>query len=293
MSGKKRKYDKDYLKYDLTDTTVNGQVVPQCVICFENLSNDALRPSLLQRHLQTKHPGHQDKPSSFFQSKKDSFKIMKIASRECFCQSTTAEVVETSYEIAHMIAKEKKPHTIGETLIKPCMLKAASLVLGEASSTKLGKISLSDSSIKIRINELAKDIECQVLKKVHVSPFFAIQCDETTDVAQLSQLLVYVRFVGPSLIEEEILFCRPLETTAKAENVFQVVTTFFDNNGIKWEKLVGVCTDGAPAMIGSRRGFISRIKQKSPNAIGSHCVIHREALAARTLSLLQWKISLQ
>jgi len=52
----------------------------------------------------------------------------------------------------------------------------------------------------------------------------------------------------------------------------------------KWEKLVGVCTDGVLAMIGSRSGFISRIKQKSPNAIGSHCVIHREALAARTLS---------
>ena len=163
-------------------------------------------------------------------------------------------------------------------------VKSSQSCVGEANSKKLGKISLSDSSIKARINELAKDIECQVLKKVHASPFFAIQCDETTDVAQLSQLLVYVRFVGPSLIEEEILFCRPLETTAKAENVFQVVTTFFDNNGIKWEKLVGVCTDGAPAMIGSRRGFISRIKQKSPNAIGSHCVIHREALAAWTLS---------
>jgi len=63
---------------------------------------------------------------------------MKIASRECFCQSTTAKVVEASYEIAHMIAKEKKPHTIDETLIKPCMLKAASLVLGEANSKKLG-----------------------------------------------------------------------------------------------------------------------------------------------------------
>jgi len=206
---------------------------------------------------------------------------MEIASRECFCQSTTAEAVEASYEIAHMIAKEKKPQIIGETLIKPCMLKADSLVLGRRTAKR--KISHSDSSIKTQINELAKDIECQVLKKVHASPIFVIQCDETTDVAQLSQLLFYVCFVGPSSMEER-LFCRPLETTAKAEDVFQVVATFFDNSGTKWEKLVGVCTDGAPEMIGSRSGFISRIKQKSPNAIGSHCVIHREALAAWTLS---------
>jgi len=52
MTGKKRKYDKDYLKYDSIHTTVSGQVVPQSVICFENLSIDALRPSRLQRHLQ-------------------------------------------------------------------------------------------------------------------------------------------------------------------------------------------------------------------------------------------------
>ena len=104
MSKKKRKYDKDYLKYGFIDTTVNGQVVPQCVICFENLSNDALRPSRLQRHLQRKHPCHQDKPLAFFQSKKDSFERMKMASSECFRQSSSADVVEASFEIAHMIA---------------------------------------------------------------------------------------------------------------------------------------------------------------------------------------------
>ena len=283
MSGKKRNYDQDYLKYGFIDATVNGQVVPQCVVCFENLSNDVLRPSRLQRHLKTKHPSHQDKPLSFFQSKKDSFKKMKIASSELFRQSSPAEAVEASFEIAQMIAQAKKPHNLGETLIKPCMLKAASLVLGETNSKKLAMISLSDSTIKTRIDELSNDIELQVLEKIHASPFFAIQCDETTDVAQLSQLLVYVRFAGPSSIEEEMLFCKPLETTTTAEDVFNVVSTYFDNNDMKWENLVGICTDGAPAMLGCRSGFIARMKRRSPNAVGSHCVIHREALAAKTL----------
>ncbi|KRY04228.1 hypothetical protein T12_12053, partial [Trichinella patagoniensis] len=37
--------------------------------------------------------------------------------------------------------------------------------------------------------------------------------------------------------------------------VFQAVSQFFEVNGLMWEKLVGVCTDGAPAMLGSRSGF--------------------------------------
>ena len=102
---------------------------------------------------------------AFFQSKRDSLKKMKIASKVTICQSPSAEVVEASFEIANMIAQAKKLHNIGETLIKPCLIKAASLVLGVASSNKLAKISLSDSTIKTRIDELASDIEFQVLKR--------------------------------------------------------------------------------------------------------------------------------
>ena len=208
---------------------------------------------------------------------------MKIACAENFSQLSSAELVEASFEIAQMIGQAKKPHNIGETLIKPCLLKASSLVLGESNSKKLAKISLSDSTIKTRIDELANDIEYQVLQKIHASLYFAIQCDETTDVAQLSQLMVYVRFVRSATIEEEMLFCKSLETTTKAEDVFRVVDAYFHKNGMKWEKLVGIFTDGAPAMLGCRSGFITRVKQKNPDAVGTHYVIHREALTSKTL----------
>ena len=283
MRVKNRKHNEDYLQYGFTNAIINGQVVPQCVRCNEKMSNDALRPSCLTRYLETKHPGHQNKSLAFFQSKKNSFKKMKILSADCFCQSSSAEVVQASFEIALMRAQAKKPHNIGETLIEPCMLKATSLVLGETNSKKLAKISLSNSTIKTRIDALANDIECQVLQKMQASPFFAIQCNETTDIAQMSQLLVYVRFVGSTTIEEEMLFCRPLETTTKAEDVLKLVDAYFHEKDMKWERLVGVCTDGAPAMRGCRSGFIVKIKQKNPDVVGTHCVIHRGALASKNL----------
>ena len=128
MSVKKRKDNEDYLQYGFTNAIFNGQVVPQCISCYKKLSNDTLRPSHLKHHLETKHPGHQNKSLAFFQSKKNSFKKMKILSADSFCQLPSAEVVEASFEFALTIAQAKKPHNIGETLIKPCMLKATSLV---------------------------------------------------------------------------------------------------------------------------------------------------------------------
>ena len=76
-----------------------------------------------------------------------------------------------------MIFKKKKPHKIGETLIKPCMLKVASHVLIKVYSKKKARISLSDSTIKTLIDELAKNIECHKFSKNYNSHFFSIQCD--------------------------------------------------------------------------------------------------------------------
>ncbi|KAI6652994.1 Protein ZBED8-like [Oopsacas minuta] len=78
---------------------------------------------------------------------------------------------------------------------------------------------------------------------------FAIQLDESTDVANLSQLMVFARYMNGPTIEEEFLFCKPLETTTKAEDVMAVVSTFFGDMNINWKNIVGVCSDGAPVML--------------------------------------------
>ncbi|XP_066953245.1 protein FAM200A-like [Macrobrachium rosenbergii] len=36
-------------------------------------------------------------------------------------------------------------------------------------------------------------------------------------------------------------------------------------------------------MLGLQSGFITRVKEKNPSAVGTHCILHREALASRTL----------
>ena len=66
-------------------------------------------------------------------------------------------------------------------------------------------------------------------------------------------------------------FCsEPLETTSKAVDVFQMLIDFFDKTELSWSKPVGVCTGGAPAMIGANSGLISLVKQKNPAIQGTH-----------------------
>lgn len=45
-----------------------------------------------------------------------------------------------------------------------------------------------------------------------------------------------------------------------------------------------MCTDGAGAMLGKKKGLKARVLQVAPHVCFTHCIIHREALACKTLS---------
>ena len=69
-------------------------------------------------------------------------------------------------------------------------------LIGDEGAAKLDNVSLSNDTVKRRIQEMSGDIADQVIAGVKDSKFgFAIQLDESTDVAKCSQLLVYVRFI--------------------------------------------------------------------------------------------------
>ena len=73
MNLSKRKHDEEYLKLGFPEAIVKGQVVPKCVICLENFSNDASRPNRFLRYLRAKHPGLQYKNLEFFEAKEELF----------------------------------------------------------------------------------------------------------------------------------------------------------------------------------------------------------------------------
>ena len=127
-------------------------------------------------------------------------------------QSSTKPITEASYEVALIIAKAKKAHTIGETLLKLCALVMANLVCGPEEAKKLSSIPLWKNTIKGGIDDMSKDIVAQVTQELReLRCQFSLQLDESTDVASCSQLLVFVRYLTGFSVKEEFLFCSPLK----------------------------------------------------------------------------------
>lgn len=61
-------------------------------------------------------------------------------------------ILTALYEVAYLIAKQGKPHTIGSNG-EPAVLKMANIMLGKAAEVKLSQIRLSNDTISNRIED--------------------------------------------------------------------------------------------------------------------------------------------
>lgn len=89
------------------------------------------------------------------------------------------------------------------------------------------------------------------------------QLIESTDITNFAQLLAYIQFEAEDKINENILFCEPLN--------------------IRWKKCIGVCTDGAKGSTDKHSGVLCQIKAVDPETKFTHCSIHHEALVTKEI----------
>ncbi|KAI4818337.1 hypothetical protein KUCAC02_011681 [Chaenocephalus aceratus] len=157
------------------------------------------------------------------------------------------------------------------------------IMCGEKAAKQLHLVSLSNDTVSRRIVEMADDVKNTLIERIKSSSYYSIQLDETTDVADLANVMVYVRYEHDGAAQEDFLFCQPLETRTTAEHIFQLLDAFVQENGLEWKKCVGVCTGGARAMTGRHEEEQLGSKRVAPEMRWTHCSIHREALAVKKM----------
>lgn len=279
--GSIRKYHDSYLNFGFTHSGSEDCPIPECVVCGEKLSNESMVPSKLKRHFNTKHSHLSGKNKTYFSRLLSSeVKQAKVMEK----RATIADKAQVaSYKVAEIIAVKMQPHTIAEDLILPACKEIVKSILGDAAEKEISVVPLSNDTISRRIDDMSSDIQKNVGEILSDGRLFAMQLDESTDISKKCQLLSYIRFVADGSITEQFFSCTELLTTSTGLDIYNSISSTLEKNGLSWKNCISICTDGAPAMTGRLKGFVSRLKQKFPSIGSTHCFIHREVLVTKTL----------
>ena len=247
-------YNDNFLKLGFTLIEVNGETRPQCVLCLNVLAHSSLKESKLRRHLEKNHGRYVHENHDFFKEKEHQVKRSRIDRPASWggVAYSHSKAVRASFSVAWRIARAKAPHTHGEYLLKPAAVEMARIMCGDDVANKLAMVPLSNDTIKRRIQELAVDILQQTIAAVKRSTMFSLQFDETTDIGNDAQLMVFVRYREAVDYVEKFLFCRTLAQNTTGEEIFNKVDYFFKEHRLSWTCLL--YTSPSP-----RDGLLSRM----------------------------------
>ncbi|KAM4620367.1 general transcription factor II-I repeat domain-containing protein 2 [Polymixia lowei] len=173
-------------------------------------------------------------------------------------KSPSEAAVKASFIVAGEIAKSGRPFSEGEFL-KNCMTKVCDVVCPDKKQG-FADLSLGRNTVADRVCEMATDLKTQLIERGKDFVAYSLAVGESTDAAQLA---VFIRGVDSGLcVTEEILDIKAMHGATKGKDIFEKVCRSVTDAKLPWDKLVGLATDGSPAMCGETSGLVGRMRLK-------------------------------
>ncbi|GFX87560.1 general transcription factor II-I repeat domain-containing protein 2A [Trichonephila clavipes] len=257
-----------------------------CVLCSGTV---VCRASSIKLHFETNHKFFGEKSelkqkelivSAIKDRNKQSASIIKYVSKNCHTSAA-------SYSAANAIARHCKPFHEGEFLNEAWLACTPSLFDDFDNKDKIihriKDVPLSRNTVKDRILKQAENGTDEQNKDINSAPFISPCIDESIDITKSARLAVSARYCIGNFIKEELIAITSLLATTKGTDICTAERDSLAEKDIDLKNIVSVTTDGAPNMVGKKKGFISLFKTDVRHSIlECHCIIHQQALCAKS-----------
>ena len=287
----KRKRDEEYRKFQ-DEWTEEFAFVERadsavCLICSDKITS--MKRSNVKRHFDTRHDTFASKYSAGDSRKKACQELLRrvqASQQQLRLWTRQGDYNSASFAGSLAIVRNGKPFTDGE-YAKTFMLDVADELFDNLPNKdkivkRIQDMPLSARTVHDRTIMMANQVEETQVKGINAAPFFSLALDESTDVSHLAQFSVIARYAAGDTLLEESLAVLPIKGFTRGEDLFKSFMEFAQEKNLPMDKLISVCTDGAPCMVGKNKGFVALLSEHENRPIlRFHCILHQEALCAR------------
>ncbi|GFQ86916.1 general transcription factor II-I repeat domain-containing protein 2 [Trichonephila clavata] len=113
---------------------------------------------------------------------------------------------------------------------------------------------------------IAENISSQLFDKNGHVEWFSLALDESTDVSDTAQVLLYIRGVDKSYeVHEELLDMYSIHGTTTGRDIFKGVEMVINQKNLRWKNLKCITTDGGKNMSGKDKGVVALVSKTVEN----------------------------
>ena len=105
--------------------------------------------------------------------------------------------------------------------------------------------------------------------------FYSVIADEATDVANQEQLTINIRFISNSHLCEKFIVFRKCDAGVTGHALAENILSKLSEWQLQLHLLRGQAYDVVGSMVGKTRGVATRIREKHPKALYTHCAADR------------------
>ena len=258
----------DSNKFTWAIVSRKGPTYARCTVCNRDVSVAYGGTKDLRKHEQTRVHQAVQKSQSGSTSLTSYFSSTRGPTRE-------QSVIEAEVKFGFFLGEHHIPLCVADHCAKlfismfPDSAIAKSFKCGRKKATAVVEV-------------VAQEVKQGILSRLEESQFFSIQIDETTDIGVNQQCGVMLRFFDNTEGKVRCTFYNLVTLeSATADGIFQCLDKLFSDDGVlKYSNLVGLGSDGASVMLGSRNSVLTRLQTEQPAVVSFHCNCHIAALIA-------------